>query len=179
MPPAWTGTQEHLPLPKYKVVFQGHTAAGCYLPCLSWPMYSLEGPPKRETERFPADRRTLCCRIRAGSWGQAHISNWESNEQKGFIGIGLHFPGAVCPKLFCQRMSRPWAGLVASPSSPHKHIVKTRDSHTRWFEQTPALGGLQPLLRCSCSNSGTRYHPQYPMSSCLAQEDSGALLIPQ
>lgn len=180
MPPTWTGTQEHLPLPKYKVVFQGHAAARRYLPCLSWPIYRLEGPQKRGGERLPADRGALCCRVRAGSQGQAHISSWESDGQEGAVGMGHHPPGTGCPQPSSSGKDvSPWKTSGRSscqPQQPPWTCWGGKGLSRLAVRADPPFGGLQPALGCSCPNSGTRHCPPCPMGSCLAQKGSGLLV---
>lgn len=90
------------PLPKYKAVFQGYAAALCYLPCLSWPIYRLEGPPRRR-ERLPADRM-LCA---AGS-GLAARASLLFHQQSGEQWAGRNCEDGPSP---------PWGGLcTAMPS---------------------------------------------------------------
>lgn len=65
---------------------------------------------------------------------------------------------------------------LSASAPPRDMLGVTRGYHSWWLEQTPHFGGLQPVLGCSCPNSGTRHHSQCPVGFCLFQKDSGLLV---
>lgn len=177
MPPAWAGTREHFPLPKNKAVFQGHAAAGRYLLRLFWPIYRLEGPPKAE-ERDLQQIEVLCA-AGSGLAARAKLTSAAGRAvgRKEPWGWDVTFLGQAVPShLPRRRMSPLWensGGSSCQPQQPPRTRWGCKSLSNLVIRADCPFAGLQPLLGCSHPNSGTRQYPQHPMSSCLAQKDSG------